>query len=116
MPASNALKNKKSHKKDTFRAHLMYPETMGYSEKMRYSKEELIKVQKNCDQQYTMKVNRQCITLIYKAMLQLLPDGQTSQVKVDSKREKERLTYENHENSRKLIVRLSVEFLVGPLC
>jgi hypothetical protein len=94
----------------------MYPETMGYSEKMRYSKEELIKVHKNCDQQYTTKVNRQSITLLYKAMLQLLPDGQTSQVKVDSKREKERLTYENYENSLNLLVHLSDELLAGPLC
>ena len=41
------------NKKDTFGAHFMD------SEKMGYSKDDLVKAHKNCDQQYTTKVNRQ---------------------------------------------------------
>jgi hypothetical protein len=37
-------------------------------EKMVYSKNDLTKVHKNCDQQYTTKVNRQFITLLHNAM------------------------------------------------
>ena len=50
------------NKKDTFGAHFMD------SEKMGYSKDDLAKAHKNCDQQYTTKVNRQFITLIHNAM------------------------------------------------
>ena len=50
------------NKKDTFGAHFMD------SEKMGYSKDHLAKAHKNCDQQYTTKVNRQFITLIHNAM------------------------------------------------
>jgi hypothetical protein len=44
------------NKKDTFGSHLMD------SEKMVYSRDDLVKTHKNCDQQYTTKVNRQFIT------------------------------------------------------
>ena len=50
------------NKKDTFGAHFMD------SEKMVYSKDDLTKAHKNCDQQYTTKVNRQFITLIHNTM------------------------------------------------
>jgi len=50
------------NKKDTFGAHIMDPEKMGYS------KDDLAKAHKNCDQQYATQVNRQFITLIHNAM------------------------------------------------
>ena len=50
------------NKKDTFGAHFRDPEKMGYS------KDDLAKTHKNCDQQYATKVNRQFITLIHNAM------------------------------------------------
>ena len=50
------------NKKDTIGAHFTD------SEKMGYSKDDLAKAHKNCDQQYTTKVNRQFITLIHNAM------------------------------------------------
>jgi hypothetical protein len=37
-------------------------------EKMGYSKDDLAKAHKNCDQQYTTKVNRQFITLLHNVM------------------------------------------------
>ncbi len=56
--SSTCIKNKKG----TFGTHFMD------SEKMGYSKDDLAKAHKNCDQQYTTKVNRQFITLIHNAM------------------------------------------------
>jgi hypothetical protein len=50
------------NKEDTFGTHFMD------SDKMGYSKDDLAKDHKNCDQQYTTKVNRQFITLIHNAM------------------------------------------------
>ena len=52
------------NKKDTFGTHFMDPEKMGYS------KDDLAKAHKNCDQQYKTKptVNRQFITLLHNAM------------------------------------------------
>jgi hypothetical protein len=52
------------NKKDTFGAHFMDPEKMGYS------KDDLAKAHKNCNQQCKTKptVNRQFITLLHNAM------------------------------------------------
>ena len=68
---------------------------------MRYSEEELIKVHTNSDQQYTTLFHGRCPCCSL--------DGRTTQVKVDSKREKDRLTYENHQNSHKLLPHVNVE-------
>ena len=46
------------NKKDTFGEHFMDPDSEG----------DLVKTHKNCDQQYTTKVNRQFITLFHNAM------------------------------------------------
>ena len=50
------------NKMDPFGSHFMD------SGKMGYSKDDLAKAHKNCDQQYTTKVNRQFITLIHNVM------------------------------------------------
>jgi hypothetical protein len=56
----------KIKKGTTFGTHFMDHEKMGYS------KDDLAKAHKNCDQQYTTKVNRQFITLIHNEMFPVI--------------------------------------------
>ena len=111
------LKNKEEsqqgHVRDTFDVSW----DNDYSDKMRYSKEELIKVHTNCDQQYTTKGNRQFITLLHKTMIQLFP-GRTDDPRQGRLKlwESKINLYENYENSHKLLAYVNVELLDGPLC